>query len=104
MATVSLATFLVGLAILSILYAADWYLKERQATLLPPGPKGLPIIGNVNDLPKPGILVCHHWLQHKDIYGPISSVTGVVVFAVFLHGFFMSKLGHRARSNFYHHQ
>ena len=36
---------------------------------LPPGPKGLPVVGNVNDLPKPGILEAHHWLKHKDLYG-----------------------------------
>ncbi|KAI1380247.1 putative cytochrome P450 oxidoreductase OrdA-like protein [Hypoxylon crocopeplum] len=42
---------------------------------LPPGPKGLPIVGNVFDLPKPGELETHHWLKHKDLYGPISSVT-----------------------------
>jgi hypothetical protein len=43
---------------------------------LPPGPKGLPLLGNVNDLPKPGGgLEAHHWLKHKDEYGPISSVT-----------------------------
>jgi hypothetical protein len=42
---------------------------------LPPGPKGLPLLGNVNDLPKPGGgLEAHHWLKHKDEYGPISSV------------------------------
>ncbi|KAH7253445.1 cytochrome P450 [Fusarium solani] len=42
---------------------------------LPPGPKGLPLAGNLNDLPKPGVLEAHHWLKHKDLYGPISSVT-----------------------------
>jgi len=42
---------------------------------LPPGPKGIPFLGNVNDLPPAGMLECHHWLKHKDIYGPISSVT-----------------------------
>ncbi|MCJ1364085.1 hypothetical protein MMC16_003194 [Acarospora aff. strigata] len=42
---------------------------------LPPGPKGIPILGNINDMPKPGTLECHHWLQHKELYGPISSVT-----------------------------
>lgn len=43
---------------------------------LPPGPKGLPLLGNINDLPKPGGgLEAHHWLKHKDEYGPISSVT-----------------------------
>lgn len=43
---------------------------------LPPGPKGIPLLGNVNDLPKPGGgLEAYHWLKHKDEYGPISSVT-----------------------------
>lgn len=36
---------------------------------LPPGPKGLPLLGNLNDLPKPGVLEAHHWLKHKDLYG-----------------------------------
>jgi hypothetical protein len=42
---------------------------------LPPGPKGLPVLGNINDLPKHGALEWHHWLTHKDLYGPISSIT-----------------------------
>ncbi|TVY85886.1 Multifunctional cytochrome P450 monooxygenase [Lachnellula willkommii] len=42
---------------------------------LPPGPKGLPVLGNINDLPKPNEPEWQHWLQHKDLYGPISSVT-----------------------------
>ncbi|KAI0888728.1 putative cytochrome P450 oxidoreductase OrdA-like protein [Annulohypoxylon maeteangense] len=42
---------------------------------LPPGPKGLPIVGNLNDLPQPGVLECDHWLKHKELYGPLSSIT-----------------------------
>lgn len=37
---------------------------------LPPGPKGLPIVGNLLDLPKPGDYEAKHWIKHKDIYGP----------------------------------
>jgi len=48
---------------------------KKHELPLPPGPKGLPLLGNINDLPKPGMLECHHWLKHKDLYGPISSVT-----------------------------
>ena len=36
---------------------------------LPPGPKGLFLVGSVNDLPKPGVLEYHHWLKHKALYG-----------------------------------
>lgn len=35
----------------------------------PPGPKGLPLVGNLNDLPAPGMLEAHHWLKHKELYG-----------------------------------
>ncbi|KAE8140134.1 cytochrome P450 [Aspergillus pseudotamarii] len=51
-----------------------WKSKAPRAPL-PPGPKGLPIIGNVgSDLPRGG-KDWEHWLKHKDLYGPISSVT-----------------------------
>ena len=39
---------------------------------LPPGPKGFPVLGNINDLPKPGEPEWQHWLQHKDLYGAYS--------------------------------
>jgi hypothetical protein len=35
----------------------------------PPGPKGLPLLGNLNDLPTPDALEAHHWLEHKKLYG-----------------------------------
>lgn len=50
-------------------------LTAKHKYPLPPGPKGLPILGNIQDLPKGDILECHHWLKHKDLYGPISSIT-----------------------------
>ena len=45
----------------------------RSSYKLPPGPKPLPLIGNLFDLPKE--LDWIHWAKHKDVYGPISSVT-----------------------------
>lgn len=42
---------------------------------LPPGPKGLPLVGNVRDLPPPGAREWEHWAKHRALYGPISSVT-----------------------------
>ncbi|KAF1811944.1 putative cytochrome P450 oxidoreductase OrdA-like protein [Eremomyces bilateralis CBS 781.70] len=53
-----------------------WFLRRDDGRApLPPGPKGLPLLGNLNDLPQPGVLEAHHWLKHKELYGPISSVT-----------------------------
>lgn len=49
--------------------------QNRNHAPLPPGPKGLPCVGNLTDLPPPGVPEYFHWLKHKDIYGPISCVT-----------------------------
>jgi hypothetical protein len=68
----------VGISIffaVGILYMVKRFLQGKHALPLPPGPAGIPFLGNVNDMPKPGVPECHHWLQHKDLYGPISSVT-----------------------------
>jgi hypothetical protein len=74
MAIVSSLAFSLFFAI-GIFYVLKWSRRPRNERPLPPGPKGVPILGNVNDMPKPGVLECHHWLQHKDMYGPISSLT-----------------------------
>ena len=56
-------------------YVINRLVQTKPSHPLPPGPQGLPLLGNVNDLPPPGMLECHHWLKHKDLYGPISSIT-----------------------------
>jgi hypothetical protein len=74
MAIVSSFAFLLFFAI-GVFHVLKRPRRPQNERPLPPGPKGVPILGNVSDMPKPGVLECHHWLQHKDSYGPISSVT-----------------------------
>ncbi|OQE21561.1 hypothetical protein PENFLA_c014G03275 [Penicillium flavigenum] len=52
-----------------------WVRRKIPLGPLPPGPQPKPIVGNIADLPPPGVQDWMHWLKHKDLYGPISSVT-----------------------------
>jgi hypothetical protein len=52
------------------LWALSRFRRHKKSSLsLPPGPKGLPFLGNINDLPGSGVLEYHHWAKHKDLYG-----------------------------------
>ncbi|KAF3910624.1 hypothetical protein ABW21_db0204541 [Orbilia brochopaga] len=64
-----------GVSLAIVLWGIKKALSAESKLPLPPGPKGLPIVGNVPDLPPPGVIEWKHWLKHKDLYGPISSVT-----------------------------
>ncbi|OBT75741.1 hypothetical protein VF21_05955 [Pseudogymnoascus sp. 05NY08] len=68
--TVSVACGVLALYVISRLLRG-----KGDGRSLPPGPKGLPVLGNINDLPKPGEHEWLHWLKHKELYGPISSIT-----------------------------
>ena len=67
-----------------LLYKALTGGNKRQLPL-PPGPKGLPMLGNLADLPPAGIPEHDHWIQHKDKYGPISSITAMGSTLVIIH-------------------
>ncbi|KAK3617836.1 hypothetical protein LTR56_015645 [Elasticomyces elasticus] len=71
----------------AILYAVKrrFFDNKQNDGPLPPGPKGLPLVGNVNDLPPPGVPEYQHWLKLKDAYGPLSSVTVMGQTMVIIH-------------------
>ncbi|KAJ5555271.1 hypothetical protein N7535_007709 [Penicillium sp. DV-2018c] len=68
---------LVSLALSAIgFYVVKLFLsRQRRPGPLPPGPKPKPVLGNLSDLPPPGTQEWKHWLNHKDVYGPVSSIT-----------------------------
>ncbi|CCT69641.1 related to O-methylsterigmatocystin oxidoreductase [Fusarium fujikuroi IMI 58289] len=61
------------------------HIQRSKIPPLPPGPKGLPFLGNIRDLPPPGTLEWPHWQSHKEKYGPITSVTVLGQRFVILH-------------------
>lgn len=64
----------------------DWVAKRNDPPLpLPPGPKGLPLLGNLADLPIGTAPEFQHWLKHKYEYEPISSVTVLGQTMVLIH-------------------
>ena len=59
----------IGIAAVA-LYALVFFLSpKKKTTSLPPGPKPFPLVGNIADLPPPGVKEWEHWLKHKDLYG-----------------------------------
>ncbi|GKU05619.1 unnamed protein product [Fusarium langsethiae] len=65
----SVLLILVGVAL------AVLYIRTRPRKNFPPGPKPLPIIGNIRDLPDGTTPEYQHWIKFKDLYGPISRVS-----------------------------
>lgn len=66
-------------------YVAYRQSNRKNRRKLPPGPKPLPILGNIRDLPPDGVPEYQHWLKHKDLYGGVSSVTVLGMTLVLIH-------------------
>lgn len=63
------------LAILGLVAYTVYHHSTKPRGKLPPGPKPLPLLGNIRDFPPNGVPEHLHWIKHKDLYGPVSSVT-----------------------------
>lgn len=80
------AVFLILWPIIAFVgYIIYQELNKNDHHKLPPGPKGLPIMGNIKDFPPAGMPEYQHWLKHKDLYGGISSVTILGMTLVIIH-------------------
>lgn len=58
---------LLGLCSACFIYRYVW-MKERKLHL-PPGPKSLPLIGNLQDMPTGNIPEGKYWARHRALYG-----------------------------------
>src|SRR5690348_15243261 len=74
-----------GLVLLTLSLAVLYHVYFQRNRRLPPGPWPFPLVGNIGDLPPPGEAEYLHWLKHKDMYGPLSSVTVLGQPLVILH-------------------
>ena len=59
------------LGLLALYITKLWVGRKKPLGPLPPGPQPKPIVGNIADLPPPGVQDWKHWLKHKDLYGKL---------------------------------
>jgi hypothetical protein len=89
----------VGIVLLVAVYL--FLAPKKNTTALPPGPKPLPLLGNVADLPKAGVKEWEHWLKHKDLYGVLEPGTPVKLELICVDR--TIKLCYRSRDDNNHH-
>ncbi|KAF1952599.1 cytochrome P450 oxidoreductase OrdA-like protein [Byssothecium circinans] len=60
--------------VLILAYLIKKFVLTPNTLPLPPGPRGIPIFGNIADLPPKGTLEWKHWLKFKDVYGGMCTI------------------------------
>jgi hypothetical protein len=70
-----MSTFYAVSVLLLSLYILKKMFSTWKKNPLPPGPKPIPFIGNISDLPAPKSREWEHWLKYKERYGDIFSIT-----------------------------
>lgn len=75
--------------------------KQQKKLPLPPGPKKLPLIGNLLDLPKGG-RDWEHWTKHKDLYGMTCLLLHLLSVMYTLFSCRPNKLYYRIWTEYYH--
>lgn len=65
----------IALGAIGVYLLFQLVLSRQPPTRLPPGPKPGLLLGNISDLPPPGVVECLFWMKHKELYGPLSCLS-----------------------------
>ncbi|KAI0002705.1 cytochrome P450 oxidoreductase OrdA-like protein [Xylariaceae sp. FL0662B] len=96
--TISIETFIVAAILVGL---TGFLLRSKKSHPLPPGPTTWPIVGNITDLPPSSGPDWEFWARHKDLYGPISSITVLGTTIVILNSAQLTLELLEKRSNIY---
>ena len=50
-------------------FVTSYFSNRKRWGTYPPGPKPLPIVGNILDLPREGEVIWEYWQKLKNLYG-----------------------------------